>query len=367
VSSSLRLGAAALLGMAAAAADAQDAARGAQLYLQLPSEAPSCVSCHGPDPTHNRNNILRAADRPAALQRALNTVGVMGYLRDSLDDQRIADLAAYLGRVAIVAAPDAAVALWPATVEFGRLAVGSVSSAQRVELRNLSDTPWALAAPQATGGSGLLIEHDCPANLAPGAACTLALRFSIAAPGPAVDSLRVESAAPWSLLVVGVSATGVAGPVGLLAADAPLLDFGPLLAGGQQTRAVTLTSHGTAAATLGPLTISGPGRAQFAPDAGCAAGLSLAPGSHCTLHLTYAPAVAGSAQATLQWRSDGGNPGSVSLRALATAAPVNPPPPAASPMGSAGGCSIGPPDRPFDPVHLLMLVLAIVLLSRRRL
>jgi cytochrome c553 len=362
----LQFGAAALLAVAAAAAAAQDAARGAQLYLQLPSQAPSCVSCHGPDPTQNRNNILRAADRPAALQRALNTVGVMGYLRDSLDDQRLADLAAYLGRVAVVAAPDAAVALWPATVEFGRLAVGSASPTQRVELRNLSNASWALAAPQA-GGSGLLIAHDCPSVLAPGAACTVELRVSIAAPGPVVDSLRFESAAPWSLLVVGVSATGVAGPVGLLAADAQALDFGPLMAGGQQTRTVTLTSHGTAAATLGAFTISGPGRAQFVPDAGCAAGTSLAPGSQCTLQLTYAPTVAGSAQATLQWRSGGGNPGSVTLRAVATAPPVPPPPPAASAAGSAGGCSIGAPDQPMDPVHLVMLCLAIVALSRRRL
>jgi cytochrome c553 len=361
----LRLGVAALLGIVAVTiAGAQDAARGAQLYLQLPSEAPSCVSCHGPDPTHNRNNILRAADRPAALQRALNTVGVMGYLRDSLDDHRIADLAAYLGRVATVAAPDAAVALWPTTVEFGRLALGSVSPTQRVVLRNLGNEPWALTASQASGG--LLVEHDCPAALAPAAACTVALRVSIAAPGPAVDSLRFVSDAPWGLLVVGVSTTGAAGPVGLLTADAQALDFGPLVAGERQTRSVTLTSHGTAAATLGALTISGPGRAQFVPDAGCAAGTLLAAGSHCTLQLTYAPTVAGSAQATLQWRSDGGNPGSVTLRAAATA-PVSPPPPAASAVGSAGGCSIGAPDRPFDPLHLLMLVWAIALLSRRRL
>jgi mono/diheme cytochrome c family protein len=40
---------------------AQDAVRGAGLYLQLPGNLASCVSCHGPDPAANRNNLLRAA------------------------------------------------------------------------------------------------------------------------------------------------------------------------------------------------------------------------------------------------------------------------------------------------------------------
>ena len=79
---------------------AQDANRGAQLYLRLTGGVQSCVSCHGPDPTQGRNNILRAADNPAALQKALNTVGVMGYLKAALGEGDVADLSAYLGRVA---------------------------------------------------------------------------------------------------------------------------------------------------------------------------------------------------------------------------------------------------------------------------
>ena len=93
-------------------AAAHDPQRGARLYLQLPAAA-SCVSCHGPDPSQNRNNLLFAADRPAALQKALNGVGVMGYLKSVLGDPDVADIAAYLGRVVAEATTDAPIALWP--------------------------------------------------------------------------------------------------------------------------------------------------------------------------------------------------------------------------------------------------------------
>jgi mono/diheme cytochrome c family protein len=54
-------------GLSPAPAEAQDAVRGAALYLQLPGNLASCVSCHGPDPAANRNNLLRAAGQPLVL------------------------------------------------------------------------------------------------------------------------------------------------------------------------------------------------------------------------------------------------------------------------------------------------------------
>lgn len=63
---------------------AQDALRGARQYLRLDAGVPSCLTCHGPDPAQGRNNLLRAADNPAALQKALNAVGAMGFLKGVL-------------------------------------------------------------------------------------------------------------------------------------------------------------------------------------------------------------------------------------------------------------------------------------------
>ena len=354
---------------AAGTAQAQDASRGAQWYLQLPGEVPSCVSCHGPDPTQNRNNILRAANQPATLLRTLNTVGVMGYLRDSLNDAAIADLAAYLARVAVVAAPDAAVALWPSTVEFGSLPVGAASPLHSVWLRNLGGAALDLARPQLLG-SGFTLSDDCPASLAPGASCRLALRASTAAAGPSAATLQLGASAAWSPLLLGVSASVVSTAAGQLSANAAQLEFGTLEAGARLTRSITLISHGTAPVTLGVATLTGPGRGPFQFDGACPPGTVLAPGSQCVLQVTYAPAVAGSAQATLQWRSDGVNPGTVTLDGRATAAagvvpPPSPaPPPSASPGG--GGCTIGPPDQLADVSHAVLLALALAVMVWRR-
>lgn len=367
----LRLLFAVLAGSATGGTLAQDASRGAQLYVQLPSEAPSCVSCHGPDPTQNRNNILLAADRPATLLRALNTVAVMGYLRDSLNDAAIADLAAYLARVAVVAAPDAPVALWPSTIEFGSLVVGGVSPLHSVALRNLGTDALALARPQLLG-PGFLLSDDCPDSLAPGASCTLALRALTAAAGPSAAALQLGTSAPWSPLLLGVSASVVNGAWGQLSASAAQLDFGTLEAGTRLTRSISLISHGTAPVTLGVATLTGPGRGQFQLDGACASGTVLAPGSQCVLQVAYAPAVAGSAQATLQWRSDGVNPGTVMLDGRSTAASVvaAPAPNPATPPSAAsggGGCTIGPPDQLADLSHAVLLALALaVMWSRRR-
>lgn len=360
-----------LLTSSACSAVAQDASRGAQLYVQLPSEAASCVSCHGPDPTQNRNNILRAAGQPATLLRTLNTVGVMGYLRDSLSDASIADLAAYLARVVVVASPDATVALWPSTIEFGSLALGGASPVHSVALRNLGNSAVTLARPQ-LAGTGFLLSDDCPASLAPGAGCTLALRASTAAAGPAVAALQLAGAAAWSPLFLGVSAHVVGAASGQLSANAAQLDFGTLDASSRLTRSITLTSHGTLPVTLGVASLTGPGRGQFQLDSGCAPGTQLAPGSQCVLQVTYAPAVAGSAQATLQWRSDGANPGTVALEGRASAVAVAPPPispsqpPAPAAATGGGGCTIGAPDRVDDLSHVVLLVLALAVVGLRR-
>jgi cytochrome c553 len=365
----LRALTATLLGSAACAALAQDASRGAQLYVQLPGNVPSCVSCHGPDPTQNRNNILRAADRPATLLRALNTVGVMGYLRDALDDAAMADLAAYLARVAVVAAPGAAVALWPSTIEFGRLPVGGVAPSHDVMLRNLGSEALGLARPMMVG-QGFFLSDDCPASLAPGAGCALTLRASTAVAGPAVAALQLGTSAPWSPLLLGVSSTVVDTGAGQLSADATQLDFGTVQAGVPATRSITLTSHGTQAVTLGVATLTGPGRGQFQLNDACAPGTVLAPGLQCVLQVVYAPGVAGSAQALLQWRSDGVNPGTVMLAGRATAVPAAPAPPVSPPApglsSGSGGCTIGPPDRLGDVTHAVLLALALLVMCWRR-
>jgi cytochrome c553 len=378
-------GAVAALGMTLSAqASAQDASRGAQLYLQLPSAA-SCVSCHGPDPSQGRNNLLIAAGQPQNLQQALNTVGAMGYLKPLLADADVRDIAAYLGAVQRAAGADSPVALWPVTIEFGGVAVGSVSPVQTVVLRNLRTTALPLAAARIEGpaAGAVLVETDCAAALAPAAECRLRLRAQPLAAGPAAGALVLTTgtAPPW---VVPLSYTARTDALGVLSTDLSQasLSFGATAVGEAVRRSFRLVNHGAAPATLGVMTLTGPGRTAFGfegasgpADAVCASGQTLAPGATCTMRLAFASGLAGDYRAMLQWRGDATQPADVELSAVA-AAPSAPPaatpsppgPPATdAPSGGGGGCAAGPAVRRVDPVMpLLVLGVLAGLWARRR-
>jgi cytochrome c553 len=367
-------------------ARAQDAVRGAQLYIQLPT-VPSCVSCHGPDPSQNRNNLLRAGNDPLALQKALNNVGAMGYLKSLLDDTDVADLAAYLGRVAAVGSAGSPVAVWPTTLEFGAVAVGSVSPVHRLQLLNQQAEPLPLAPPRLVGpgAAQFTTETDCPASLPPAATCSVRLRAQPLASGRAAATVVLQSgaSAPW---VTGVSVTGLASAIGVLSTDlsSPSIEFAELAVGESATREFRLLSHGTQPATLGAITLTGPSGASVRLEGECARAVVLAPGTGCTLRLRLVPTAVGPALATLQIRSDAANPETVALtgsvRAAAPTAPgATPPAPTsptaptapspttvAEPAGDGGGCSAGPPVRRVDPTLPFAMLLAAGLLLRRR-
>ena len=166
-----------LLGLiAASTAGAADAARGAYLYLQTDTGLRSCVVCHGPDPGQNRNNLLRAADQPTALTRALSTVGVMGYLGSALSDADRADVSAFLLSVARLNAPDTALRVGPISLEFGQVGVGARSATQSVRLSNPSSSRAVAVEPPRATDATLSLSHDCPASLPPLAFCDVKVR-----------------------------------------------------------------------------------------------------------------------------------------------------------------------------------------------
>ena len=170
----------------AASAQAQDARRGAELYMQLPGGVASCVSCHGPEPQGNRNSLLKAANDPQALTKALATVGVMSYIRASLDDAGINDLAAFLGAVNVASSTDTALLLFPLTADFGTLGLGAASGPQRFVLFNRGTVPISLSglSVRSEGNSnGYSLSHQCPSSLASGASCKASITFVGSATG----------------------------------------------------------------------------------------------------------------------------------------------------------------------------------------
>jgi MYXO-CTERM domain-containing protein len=329
-------------GLSPAPAEAQDAVRGAALYLQLPGNLASCVSCHGPDPAANRNNLLRAAGQPLVLLKTLNAVGVMGYLKLALSDADIADLSAYLDTVAR-AASDPSRSVWPRTIEFGDLGLGEVSPEHTVRLRNLSAAPLTGVLPRLAAGR-FDLRHDCPGTLAPGTSCSAHVRaFAPTSGQQTADALVWGDGAG---AVIGLSARGASGPVARLVLDPAVLDMGSAEVGTVVTRRVRVLNAGTADATLGVATLTGPTAGAFSTDGRCPPATVVSPGTACTLDLRWRAGAAVAYDAVLQWRGDGTHPAPMRLQALGTSAGQATDPPAAPPAaeapaatGGGGGCT----------------------------
>jgi mono/diheme cytochrome c family protein len=348
-----------------AACVAQDAVRGAALYLRLDNDTRSCVSCHGPDPGQSHNNILRAADSPDTLTKVLNTVSAMGFLRSQLSDADRADIASYLGSVVEMNQAASTLRAWPATLEFGRVAPGQSSAAQFVRITNASATQ-ALALPDIqVSDRQLRAASDCPPRLNAGASCDIKVRMAPQGVGLVRGALVIASQDLARARIIGGVGQGAAGPLSALRwqGGAQVLRFEPSSTT-SEVRSLTLENPGPMPVVLAASSITGPQASQFRIDGGCSAGQVLQAGTSCALRIVYTASALPLAQAALQIRSDHANPDALRLEGLAVAqAPSD-----AVATESGGGCSIGPPsqrDR-WDPTLVLTALLALAAARRHR-
>lgn len=207
---------------------AQDALRGKRLYLDAAREVGSgvsCVDCHSGLPG-GLFGIGRAANDPARIAQAIDSVPPMAPFRGLLGEADRADLAAYLGDP-LVPSPQLTVQVIRGEggeargdrVDFGTVLAGAVAAEATVELRNSGPLALTiLGAPEILGDDevGLrafaLASTDCTAGLRLESqqACRLALRFlATGSDGARVARLRVEH--DW---VGGAAALALLGKVG---------------------------------------------------------------------------------------------------------------------------------------------------------
>jgi mono/diheme cytochrome c family protein len=223
----------ALLGGAASPLLAQDALRGKRLYLdvgRLTGAGVSCVDCHLGLPP-GLFGISRAANNPAIVEQAVNSVAPMAPLRGRLTSADYADLAAYIGDpgvpspdLRVTTAGPASVANDTSRLEFGGVASGGASAASTVRLTNHGAVALTLVgAPQLAGNQPQdfpIQATDCVAGstLQLQQSCSVTLVFRpTGADGARSASVRV--AHDWvggqaAVALLGTAGSAVAPPVG---------------------------------------------------------------------------------------------------------------------------------------------------------
>ncbi len=99
-----------------------------------------------------------------------------------------------------------AVSLSPASLEFAPQEIDTLSAPAAVALTNKGTAPLAIAGIAAS--RDFAVEHDCPAALPAGSACTMWVRFRPADPGETVGSLTITDDTPDSPHSVVLSGSG---------------------------------------------------------------------------------------------------------------------------------------------------------------
>jgi mono/diheme cytochrome c family protein len=216
--------------LAAVPVVAQDALRGKRLYLDTAREVGSgvsCVDCHGGLPG-GLFGIGRAANDPAAVERAVNAIPQMIPLRGRLQARDYADLAAFLGSPAVPSPVLRTVASGPAAtsgadrLDFGSVSPGAQSATSRWHLVNEGAVGLTIkSAPELRGDHPrdfAVAATDCAPDLllASGASCSIDLLFRPVATSGARQA-AVAVAHDW---VGGEVAIALAGT---LAAGSPAL------------------------------------------------------------------------------------------------------------------------------------------------
>lgn len=242
-------------------------------------------------------------------------------------------------------------------------AVGSASASQIATLSNSGSASVLIQQIQLAGGNGAEFSPDAAnsscsvgQSLAPGASCTLGYVFVPNGAGPRNASLNLvaDAGTPPALPLSGNGIASGNAQLSLSPGYITLTSSAPNQP--MQPEALVLSNDGnavlrittiTATAGLQALTASSPAGGTCPPPP-----FDLGPALSCTVMVSAL--------------SDQPVSGSVDVYSNS-----NPAKSSASvqgaPLGNAGagGCSIGPPDQPQDPIWLLMLMLAVAVLAYR--
>ena len=217
------------------------------------------------------------------------------------------------------------------TFVFGNRAVGSSTTANAT-VTNCGNAPFSFTdvSIHPATGPGFLVTATCATGLvlAPGATCTVTVRFAPTTPGQTSGGLWLHNTTdtPDQLITFygrGVDAESGSASLAFVPASA---DFGPQEVGSQSMPLVIeLQNEGPAALTLSALVLNGPDAHDIvALDSTCQLGMAIAAGDSCHMSLYFRPLGAGLRLANLV--VDSPQLSSLAIMQISGAATTAPPP-----------------------------------------
>lgn len=192
----------------------------------------------------------------------------------------------------------------PRTRDFGDQPVGGTAGPLSFQVRSLGNAPLSLGATRVSGLGAdqfAVTADDCSgAVLDPGASCTISVSFTPTTPGGKAARVLIGTDDPSRPVLRG--RLRGAGTVPDAAIDPSSADFGPRAVGSGPSAPLTFTvaSTGSAPLTIGTAGLNGDAAGDFALADDDCSGETLAPGTECTIAVTFDPSAHGARDAGLQ-------------------------------------------------------------------
>jgi hypothetical protein len=200
----------------------------------------------------------------------------------------------------------AAVALSPSNITFPTTVVFTTSTAQTVTLTNTGLGTLTISNIAATGP--FVQTNTCGTTVAPGASCTISVRFKPANKGQVTGSVTITDNAPGSPQRVKLSGVGT-----FIQTNPTSENFGNQPVGTTSiARKVIVSNKGNSTVSISSIAITGTNAGDFAETNRC--GSSLASGASCKIVVTFTPSAKGKRTANVAITDNGG--GSPQLVAL---------------------------------------------------
>ena len=183
-----------------------------------------------------------------------------------------------------------AVVLFPASLAFSTLVVGTNSAPQTVTLTNVGGTPLTVSSVAASGGYAEI--NTCLGTVPPNQGCNIVVTFSPPTVGSIPGEITINDNASMAPQLVNLSGTSVT-PVTVSPAT---IGFGNTAVGCGAScvpHTLTVTSHSTSTLNL---TVSASGDFSAVRGGTAPCGSTIAPNSQCTLSVSFSPAWDGQAK-----------------------------------------------------------------------